>query len=124
MQHALGRFRELLTWTSYVIVPSQLHSMDSKSLKNLYLVALCDQEFQCRRSQRRKIRFIEKELLVQKARSQIMLPAILFVLSLVFIFGLLVFIAKYIQKRRQQYRTLNMAWVVKEIVVQVLYKQM
>lgn len=102
------------------MVPSLLHSMDSKSLKKLYLFASCGKELQCRRSMRRKIRFIEKEALVQKIRLQIAFPAILFILALVCVLGICVFLVKFIRKRRQQYRTLNLAWILKEIVLQGL----
>ena len=119
IDRVFGHFWRLLTWISYIMVPSLLHSMDSKSLKKLYLFASCGKELQCRRSMRRKIRFIEKEALVQKIRLQIAFPAILFILALVCVLGICVFLVRFIRKRRQQYRTLNLAWILKEIILQV-----
>ena len=119
MQRMLGRFWELLTWTFYILMPSKLHSMDSKSLKNIYLSTLCGQEHQCRRSTRRKIRFIEKEELAHKVRSQIINPAMAFGLSLACVVGVLIIIVKYFRKRQQWYRTLNLAWILKEVILQV-----
>ena len=118
-QYMLGRFWELFTWIFYILMPSKLHSMNSKSLKDLYLSVSCGREQQCRRSTRRKIRFIEKEDLVHKVRSQIIIPALAFGLLLVFIILVLIIVVKYFLKRRQRYRTVNLAWILKEIVLQV-----